>query len=790
MFKNYFKVAFRSLLRHKGHSFINITCLSIGIAACLLILLWVQDELSYDRYHENADRIYRVVYQLEVDGQIRQRPKTPLPLAPTLVNEFPWIQKAVRLGKANFLIKCKDKPFREEILFTDPNIFEVFTFHLVIGNPDTALNDPRSILISEDMRKKYFGEENPIGQIITLEKNHNYIITGVFNNIPRNSHFKFNFISSIFGYRKDYFNEWGVSNFWTYLLVADDSPLSIFEEKMPQFVEKYRGKELRDMYRMTYLLQPLTKIHLYSHLRGEIEENGDIVTVYILSAVALFILLIACLNYINLATARFTNRAKEAGLRRVLGAAPAQLIKQFLGESFLSALVALPLAILLAELFLPLFNSLSGKPLAFHYFNNLFILAGMVGIISVVGLLSGILPALFIMAFHPTDALRGIIKTGPVITLLRRSLVVFQFSISIIFIICMMIVSHQLHYTKTRKLGLNKENIVNIAVNHNEEARRIYETIKHEFLQHPNIIAVSASGFTPGRAPWNNNYWYKGISPTEYRMIGCLPVDYDFIETLDINVVEGRGFSRNFPSDEKSTFMINKAALKEFGWETAVGKYLNVSNDWKQGTIVGVVDDFHFNSLHNKVEPLVLYIDPPGYDFFSVRITPGDIQGILNFLENKWHELVPGESFLYSFLEDDYDRLYKTEFRLKKILTVVTLLELFIACLGLLGLAAFSVEKRVKEIGIRKVFGASVQRIVFLLSKEFTVWVLVSNIIAWPIAWYAMKQWLQNFAYRIDILPWTFLLAGLITLIIALLTIIYKTVRAAAANPVETLRYE
>jgi putative ABC transport system permease protein len=790
MFKNYFKVAFRSLLRHKGHSFISITCLSLGIAACLLILLWVQDELSYDRYHENTDRIYRVVYQLEVDGKIRQEINTPAPLTPALVDEFPWIKKAVRLGKDRRLVKYRERLFYEDVLFADPDIFDVFTFPLVIGDPGTALKEPGSILISEDMKNKYFGEGNPIGKIINLDKRVDYRITGVFKNIPRNSHFRFNFLGTYAGRLAKYSGEWGISNFRTYLLVADDSPLLTFEEKMPKFVEKYRGKELRDKFKMTYLLQPLTKIHLYSHLRGEIEENGDIVTVYILSAIALFLLLIACLNYINLAMARFSNRAKEAGLRRVLGAAPAQLIKQFLGESFLSALVALPLAILLAEGFLPLFISLSGKPLAFNYLNNLFILAGMVGIILVVGLLSGIFPALFIMAFHPIDALRGMIKISPVITVLRRSLVVFQYSISIIFIICMMIVFHQLHYTKTRKLGLNKENIVNIAINHNEEARRIYETVKHEFLQHPNVIAVSASGFTPGRAHYNNSYWYKGISPTDYRSIGCISVDYDFLKTFEINVVEGRGFSMSFPSDEKSTFMINKAALEEFSWETAVGKYLNVSNDWKEGTIIGVVDDFQFNSLHNKVEPLVLYIDPPSYDFFSVRITPGDIQGILNFLKNKWHELFPGESFLYSFLEDDYDRLYKTEFRLKKILTVVTLLELFIACLGLLGLAAFSVEKRIKEIGIRKVFGASVQRIVFLLSKEFTVWVLISNIIAWPIAWYAMKQWLQNFAYRINILPWAFVLAGLITLIIALLTIIYKTVRAALTNPVKILRYE
>ncbi len=791
MFKNYLKVAVRNLIRYKGHSVINITGLAIGIASCLLLFLWVQDELSYDRYHVNADRIYRVISQAERNNKIRRSAKSPAPLAPALLNEFPWIQKAVRFTKNEFLVKCNNKLFYEDIFFADPDVFDIFTFPLAAGNPKTALKAPNSILISEEMKEKYFGEADPMGKTITLGEWHDFRITGVFKNIPRNSHFRFHFLGSVLTYHPDYHSKWGVSNYCTYILLSKDTPVDVdtFKEKMPQFVEKYRGKKIRDMYKLTYLLQPLTRIHLHSNMRNEIEPNRDIETVYIFSAIALFILLIACLNYINLATGRFANRAREVGLRKVLGASPAQLIRQFLGESFLLVLIALHIAIVLAVLFLPLFNSLSGKELVSHYFNNLSLLAAEVGIILCVGLISGIVPTLFISGFQPTSALKGMFKTSSVIPVLRGALVVFQFSISIVLIISTLIISNQLDYMRTKKLGFNKNHLVNIAIKNNEEALLKYETIKYDFSQHPDVMAVSASAFFPGRPRWNNNYWIDDMKSDEYRMIGCIPVDYDFIDTFEINIIEGRGFSREFTTDTDSAFILNESAAKEFGWESAVGKKFNLAN-WKKGFVIGVVENFHYNSLHREIEPLVLYIEPPHFEYFSVRLIPDDISQTLDFLKSKWEELVPGEPFKYTFLEEDLDRLYKDEKKLGELLTIATFLAVFVACLGLFGLATFTTEQRTKEIGIRKVLGASVFEIAFLLSKEFSRWVLISNIIAWPVAWYAMSKWLQNFPYRITIMPWTFLLAALLAFLIALLTVSYKVAWAARTNPVEALRYE
>lgn len=792
MFRNYLKVALRSLLKYKGHSFINIAGLSIGMAACLLLFLWIQDELSYDRYHEYADRIFRVVSQYEYNGEVNHSASIPAPIAPALIDDFPWIQKAIRFARNRFLIKCGDTIFNEEVFFTDPDIFDVFTFPLVMGNPDTALKNPSTILISEEMRNKYFGDENPLGKTIRVGEEYDYKITGVFKNIPGNSHFRFHFLSSVLNYGREHLSKWGVLNYFTYILIKKDFPrvIDTFHEKMPQFVEKYRGKDVIEMYKLTYLLQPLTSIHLHSSIGNDFESNRDIDTVYFFSAIALLILLIACLNYINLATARFTTRCREAGLRKVLGATQGQLVGRFLGESFLLTSAALPPGVLLAEAFLPLFNSLIGKELVFHYFSNVYLLSGLIGIFFCVGFVSGIVPALFTSTFQPTAVLKGMFRTGGFIPILRRSLVVFQFSISIVFIICTLIISNQLHYMRTKNPGFNKNYVVNIKTNLNEEALLKYETIKYEFSQHPNVTAVSASSFFPGRPRWNNNYWLDGASPNEYGFIGCISADYDFIDTFQLNLIEGRGFSKGFPTDTDSAFIINEAAVKEFGWKSAIGQNLKVSADWKKGTVIGVVQDFHFNSLHKKIQPVVLYIDPASFDYFSVRINPGNVSQTLDFLKTKWEALVHDEPFVFSFLDEDIGNLYKAEAKLGTLFIVVSSLAVFVACLGLFGLAAFTTEQRTKEIGIRKVFGASVGKIVLLLSKEFTRWVLISNIIAWPIAWYAMNQWIQNFEYRITILPWTFLLSGLLTFVIALMTVSFKSVRAASSNPVEALRYE
>jgi len=786
MFKNYLKIALRNIRKHKGYSFINITGLAIGVAACLLLFLWVQDELSYDRYHEKADRIYRVISQYEAEGRTRQFALTSAPVGPSLVNEFPEIEKAVRFGRNGFVVSYQNKRFQEEVYFTDPEIFDVFTFPLVKGNPKNALKEPYSIVISEEMSRKYFGEDEPLGKIITLGEWHDFKVAGVFKDIPQNSHFRFHFLGLFSDYASPHFDQWGISNYWTYILVSESFSPSEFEKKIPSFVEKYRGRELRYVYKTSYPLQALTRIHLHSDLRGEIGPNSSIGTIYIFSAIAVFILLIACLNYINLSTARYAIRAKEVGLRKVVGATRPQLIKQFLGETFLFSFIALPLSVMLAELFLPLFNSLSGKKLAVHYFDNIFLVPGLAFIILCVGFASGIFPAFFISALKPVSALRGMLKASSKGSVLRKTLIVSQFAISIIFLISTLVVLSQLNYMRNKNLGLDKEHVVTIPI-YDKDALGKMETIKNEFLQNSSVLSVSISNFFPGEATWYQSYKYEGQSESEHPMIRWFVVDHDFIETFGIELVAGRNFSKRYPSDVEHAYILNESAVKEIGWESPIGKELEIMN---RGPVIGVVKDFHFRPLHQQIEPAALYICPKYFQYISARISPYDVSRSLDFLRAKWQALVPGQTFQYSFLDEDFDRLYRAEMRLSQIFTVVTFLAIFIACLGLFGLAAFEALQRTKEMGIRKVLGASAAGITVLLSKEFTKWVLLANIIAWPVAYYAMSRWLQNFAYRIHIGPWILILSAAVAFIVALLTVSYQAVKVSFANPADTLRYE
>jgi putative ABC transport system permease protein len=787
LFKNDLKVSFRNISRHKGHSFINIAGLAVGMAACLILFLWVQDELNFDCYHDKADRIYRVVSQYEVEGVVKRSATTQAPLLPALMNEFPEVKKGVRLGNNGFLVRYRDKLYHENIFFADPEIFNVFSFPLVRGNPRNALKETHSILISEEMRVKYFGDDNPVGKTLTIDENRDYKITGVFKNIPRNSHFRFNFLSSFLDYAGRHSDKWGISNYYTYILISKNYPVHKLDEKMPGFVEKYGGKESRYKYKSLYTFQPLTRIHLHSDLANEIEPNSDIKNIYIISVIALFILLIACSNYINLSTAMHFKRTKEVGLRKVFGATRAQLMKQFLSDSFLFSFISVLLAIGLVGLFLPVFNSLSGKQLEINYFNNLFLLPGLIGISLCVGFISGIFPASFISALQPVKAFKGILHYSSTATFLRQGLVVFQFSISIIFIISTIIISNQLSFIKNKKLGFDKEYILNIPI-HSSEALQKYETIKYEFIQNANVSGICASSFIPGNDFYYQNYWHKGINPDAYPMITWIPVDHDFIKTFQIKLVEGRDFSKKFHDDVKGAYLINEAAAKEFGWQSTIGNELTIGN--AKGKIIGIVEDFHYKSLHKKIKPLALFISPELFKYFSVRINAENIPQTLRYLKTKWQELVPSQSFEYSFLDEDIDNLYKVEIRLRKIFVIISILAILIACLGLFGLTSFIEGLRTKEIAIRKVFGGSIPGIVILLIKDFIKCVLVSNIIAWPISWYAMNQWLQNFAHRVDIYLWIFLLAGILSIAFTTLTVSFKAIKAALVNPVEVLKYE
>jgi putative ABC transport system permease protein len=786
MLKSYMKTSWRSLLRYKVYSTINLFGLAIGIACSLLIFLWIQDELSYDRFHENSDRIYRVVTESQSDGNVNRIAITPAPLASALTEDFPGIVKAVTLDNNVFFIRYQNRRFNERVFFSDPEFFDIFTLPLIKGDSKTALKEPYTIVISESASNKYFGEDDPLGKILTFDKEWTFKITGVFKDIPENSHLRFDFLASIMSYKSRYMDQWGVSNFHTYVLTSEEFSPERFQDLIPDFVEKYRGSEVRHVYKLQYLLQPITSIHLHSHLKGEVRPNGNMNNIFIFSAIALFILLIACFNYINLSTARYTTRVKEVGIRKVVGAHRLHIIKQFLGESTYITFIALIIAVITAHLLLPIFNSLAGKELGINYIENHELWIFMILIILGISAASGSYPALLFSVFRPANVLKGTECVRMKGHFLRKTLIVVQFAISIIFIVGTLTIHNQLNYVRNKKLGFNKEHVVNIPL-YDEDALNKIEIIKNEFLQNSNILSVSASGYRPGGVVYNQSYWYEGASEDKNLMIQWIAVDHDFLNTYEIELVTGRNFSKQFPSDIEQAYILNESAVKEIGWESPLGKQFEIN---KKGTVIGVIKDFHFESLHQKLEPMALCVYPGAFECLAVRIRPGNIPNVLNFMQNKWQNLVPNQVFQFSFLDEDYDNLYRAETRLSKIFSYITFFTIVIACLGLFGLTALITELRTKEIAVRKVLGASITGIVAMLSREFLKLVLAANIIAWPVAWYAVNKWLGNFSYRINLGIWIFFLSGILVLVIAFAAVIYQSVKAAAANPIDLIRYE
>ena len=802
MLKNYLKIAFRILRRYRAYSFINIVGLAIGMACCLLILAYVRHELSYDRYHKNASQIYRVVEELDLAGKKTHMAITPAPFAPAMDNDLEEVVHAVRFMSSRnigdkVLVSFRDSHFYEDSWFyADDTVFEVFTFPLVKGDPKTALKEPLSVVVTEEAARKYFGDEDPLGKVLTVSDKYNqydFLVTGVLKNIPPHSHFRFDFLASFITLETHYrFNlpNWFNHAYYTYLLLESGCNPKELEKKFPALVEKYTGKVGASVLKPH--LQPLTSIHLHSHLRSEIEANSDIVYVYVFSATAFFILLIACINFMNLATARYACRTREVGVRKVVGARRAQLIKQFLGESILFSLLALPFSILFVELLLPVFSSLIGKKLVFNYFSNWLVLIGLLGVTILVGCLSGIYPALFLSAFEPVKVLKGTVFSGSRGVYLRKGLIVFQFAISIILMVSTAVIMNQVDYLRTKKLGFQKEQVLVLPLR-SKETRVRYELLKNEFLKNPRIMKVTMSSGLPGRIP---HYWVINAELTEELVdvkkkvmsAWVLMVDHDFIKTMGMELVEGRDFSRDFVTDEKETVIINEQAAKEFGWTSPLGMKVKTEN--MDGYVIGVVKDFHFKPLYQLIEPIVIYIKPSFFEYASLRISPVDIPSTLADLKDKWRELAPNQPFEYFFLDSDFDSIYRSEERVGKLTASSTLLAIFIACLGLFGLASFTAEQRTKEIGIRKVLGASIPGIVSLLTREFTKWVVVANVFAWPVSYYVMQRWLQNFAYRINVGFLNFLLAAAMTLAVALFAVSYQAIKAALANPVEALRYE
>jgi len=783
MFRNYLKIALRNIARHKAYSSINIGGLGVGLAGCILILLWVQDEVSYDGFHNNADSIYRVVLGDPKIGYNQYAAVTPVPLAPAAKEEIPEVIWAVRMVSRSTLLEYNTKRFDEKGLMVSQDFFQMFSFQLVKGNLQTALNDPFSIIITQSLAQKYFGDEDPIGKTFRENNVADFQITGVLKDIVDQSHLQFDFLMPfhLLENMGSNINNWDNISYYTYVQLRDGSDLNTVTQKMTQCVQSHftRGE-------LTCMLQPLKKIYLDKPGLFDISEHGNRQSLIIFIAAALFILIIACMNFMNLKTARSCTRATEVGLRKVVGADRWSLIRQFYSESFILTLLALLFAIVLVLLFLPAFNTLAQKNLSLSVFKNINLLLGLVGITFFTSLVAGSYPALFLSAFQPISIIRGFTRSKRG-ALLRKFLVISQFSLTAIVLIGMMVVRFQLNFLLNKDLGYDKEHLLSLRLR--GDIRRQIETIKQELIQHPNILSVSATGELPTQLSSGGIAEWEGKSPDSEIHFKILWTDPDYLSTFKMTMSEGRFFSESL-SNDKNNFVLNESAIRAMGIESPIGKQMSARG--VEGTIIGVVNDFHFRSLHHSIEPLILINRPERFFRLCIRIDPenGDLHGLLGDLENLWNRFSPEFPFEYQFLDDRIATLYRSELQTQKLFQYFAWLTLIIACLGLFGLASFMAEQRTKEIGIRKVLGASLSGIIFLLTKNFAKWVLISNVIAWPAAYFFFNKWLQGFAYRTEIPLVTFLIAGGTTLIVALVTVSYQSLKAALIDPVKSLKVE
>jgi putative ABC transport system permease protein len=793
MFKNYLKTALRNIRKHKIYSFINIGGLAVGMTCCFFIFLWVKNELSYDRFHKNADRIHRVIAEYFTEGSSDIFPATPAPLAQALMDEFSQVEQALRLEEySDIRLAHQNKQFWGNRAFlTDPKFFEVFSFPLIKGDPQTALKDTNSIVITEEMARKCFGEGEALGRVLTVGSRNprDYKVTGVLKDIPKNSHLQFDFLLSFSIIR--YNLNWSCWNYMTYVMFSSPGLEQGLEQKSSEFLSE-RGKPNHKLH-----FQPLTQIHLHSNFRGDFETNGKIAHVYLFSGMAVMLLLLAGINFINLCTARSAIRQKEVGVRKVVGASRPQLIKQFIGESVFLSLLAFLLSLILMRIFLPYFNSFLKQDLNFSLSQGLSFFLFMAVLALVIGLLSGIYPAYIISAFHPKETISGSVTRQSTRhkALLRKFLVVTQFAISILFITSSLLVRNQLHYMATKDLGYEKEQIVVLPfekvmpVYRGQELSQRQESYKNEILQNAAVTDATFSSYSLNRHCAHQTVWWEGKSPEDILM-DWITVDYDFFETLQIEFLEGRPFSQEFPTDKESAYILNESAAKKTGGLQAVGRKFQIPGPYRQvGTVVGVVRNFHYKSLHNEIHPLVITLGRT-QSYMLSRIKPENLSSTLTYMNSKWRELFPGQSFEYSFLDEDFGRVYRSEILMGKVFNTIAGLAIFIAALGLFGLVSFATERRTKEIGIRKVLGASITRITVLIAKESTGCILLANLIAWPIAWYVMNRWFQNFAYRTPISLWPFILSGGLAILIAFVTMSIQILKAASANPVDALRYE
>ncbi len=810
MLKNYFKIAIRNLIKNPGYSFINIFGLALGITAFILILLFITDELSYDKYHENSDSIYRVSREWQNrDGETSLHlGHVAPPFAEMIKEEYPDdVLNAVRFFDTSPLISHENKHLvQDRFFFADHDVFEVFSWNMIKGDPTTALTSPDGLVITESMAEVYFGDEDPLGKALDFSLQGTemvFQVNGVIEDVPENSHFKFDFLASMepvvqfYGGYEQMMQNLGSNNFSTYLLLSEQTNPETLEARFASVMNKAfppdqfdEGVQASDF--MKLHLMNVTDIHLHSHLDSEIEANGNIEYVYIYTAVAIFILLIACINFMNLSTARSARRANEVGLRKVMGAERTSLVRQFMGESFLLAFMALVLGIIFIEVLLPYFNNFVEKDLVLNYFSDLSWALGLLGIVIFIGLIAGSYPALFLSSFQPAVVLKGSYKTGGRHKWFRSGLVVLQFTISIALIASMGVVYNQLEYIQEKELGFDKDHIAVLPVS--PEIEMNYVDIRNRLLQQPGILDVSMQSRVPSGRLLDSQDASAEIDgelvDVNFR-IADIHVSHNFLDLFGLEIVAGRNFDINLASDSSEAFVLNESSINRLGYSSAdeaIGKQFNYGG--RQGFITGVVNDFHFESLHQDIAPIVFVISNGRNNTIAVKFNEVYQEETIAYLENTWADFRPNFPFDYYLVEENFAGQYEGEERLGKVFSYFAFLAIIIAALGLFGLASFTIQQRVKEIGIRKVLGASVSQIVYLLSTNFTKLVLIAFIFASPIAYLSMSKWLESFAYYKPISVWIFLIGGGIALAIALITISFQAIRSALLNPAHTLKDE
>jgi len=795
MFKNYLKIAFRNIKRHKGFSFINIFGLALGMTVCLLMLMYVVNEISYDDFHEKGDRIYRLASDWGTEGSKMKFAGSMPAFAPALNSEIPEIEVAARIrhNSEMIILGAQNEKYKQSQIFhVDPEMFDIFSWNLLEGEPSSVLAEPFSVVLTQKIAKKYFKNDDPIGKTLNIDDNL-YRVTGLLEDFLPNTHLdceiliSYATIHSLGEYPSQPWTQWGDD--LTYFVLSENSSLGSVADKVNALLTRNTGGWFTK--KMDLILQPLSKIHWETTYRGDIGVKGNILYVYLFLSAAILVLAIACFNFMNLSTSRYLDRMKEIGIRKVVGANRKQLIRQFLTESLLVTTISMAFGVLLFNILYASLYSYLGAPFGFSisHFQNLY--AIVIFMVLIVGLLAGSYPAWFMSRFNPADIMNKRAVKSTTKVSFRNVLVVLQFAISIILIVGTIFIYQQIDYMKNTDLGFDKEDVVLAYFPFtNPQAKEKYPVLKTEFLKHQNVLEVTGVYTVPGiNSQYNMTVRKKSGGEAESVSIQALPADFGLVKSLGLEIVSGRDFSEEYSLDSKESAILNEAAVKMFGYENPIGEKLLLFGE-KEVSIVGIVKDFHVKSLHSKISPMLIYMDPKFYLLTATKIKPEDSEAILAYMGDVWKTVLGEPEFNYRYMKDAYYSFYAAEEKTGKMISVFTGLALFISCLGLFGLAAFMTNRKVKEIGIRKVLGASVRSIASLCSKEFAKWVIVSNIIAWPIAYFLIDKWLGNFAYRIALTPVPFVLSGLAALLIALVTVGSHAIRAAMANPVDSLRSE